>query len=350
MGAINIHEKYEKQLAQEFEKHSYIGSNTNKSWSFEGVKSINVSTVDNMKLADYKRSGTQRFGELMEIGDSVQTMTVTQDKGFNGSIDAGYASEQQKIKRAGEIMQNTVRNVLNPHIDHYAFGKWSKDGGIIKGMAAPSKTTITNAVFDAVTAMDNEDVPMEGKVLYIGSTHFNNLRLSKEFLEAQSLVGKILGKGEVGMVADCKVVKMPDRMLPKGVHFMITHPSSVILAKKINMTRILDEVMGVHGSVLEGRSIFDAFVLGARAAGVYVAADTSLVLEAPTLGGSGANVTATSAGNELWYTVDDSDPRYSKTAKVYTAQVTLEKGQTFKVCARNSAKLTSPVASKTYNG
>ena len=348
--AINIHERYEKQLAQEFEKHSYIGKNTNKDWSFEGVGTIKVSTADKMPLVDYKRKGTQRFGELNEIGDSVQSMTVTQDKGFSGSIDAGYASEQQKIKRAGQIMQTQVRDVLNPHIDHYAFGKWSKDGGIIKGMAAPTKANITNAVFDAVTAMDNEDVPMEGKVLYIGSTHFNNLRLSKEFLEAQSLVGRILGKGEVGMVADCKVVKMPDRMLPAGVHFMITHPSSVILAKKINMTRILEEVMGVHGSVLEGRSIFDAFVLGARAAGVYVAADTSLVLDAPALGGTGANVTATSAGNAIYYTTDNSDPRYSDSAKVYTSQVTLEKGQTFKACARNDAKLVSPVVSKAYNG
>ena len=101
----------------------------------------------------------------------------------------------------------------------------------------------------------------------------------------------------------------------------------------------------IDGNVLEGRNYFDAFVLGAKAGGVYAAVDGSKVLAAPkiTVSSGSAAITAVS-GVTFKYTLDGSDPRYSKSAKLYTAAVTLEAGQTIRAFAEKAGSYRSGVA------
>ena len=81
---------------------------------------------------------------------------------------------------------------------------------------------------------------------------------------------------------------------------------------------------GLDGSLLEGRNYFDAFVLGAKADGVYALVANGKVCAVPTVtkGNSTTEIASTTTGAEIKYTLDGSDPRYSATAKVYTAAIT----------------------------
>ena len=87
------------------------------------------------------------------------------------------------------------------------------------------------------------------------------LRLSKEFLAVDTLAEKALAKGYVGMIADMQAIKVPDVYFPEGVYFLITFKGSVINPNKIKTMRVLNDVAGIDGNVLEGRNYFDAFVL-----------------------------------------------------------------------------------------
>lgn len=347
MAVINLHDKYEKNILRGFDHESYIGDNASKKYSFEGVRTIKVSTPERMEVKDYQRSGTSRFGTIEEIGDRVQILTLSQDKSYTGSIDRGNASDQQKIKKAGEIIKDQTKNVISPMMDKYTLNKWAIESGINRSIAAPSKANIVTSIFDATTEMDNALVPIEQRRLYVGASVYNMLRLSPEYMGVEALAKKSLQKGVMGEISDCEVVKVPDSLMPAGVKFMIVHKDSVLRPKKISLTRIHTDPVGIDGHVLEGRYYFDAFVLGERAEGVYVGADASIVIAAPTISISANKATLTSAGNVIYYTLDGSDPRYSAKAIVYAAPVDMTSGQTIRVCAKNASKLTSAVAKQT---
>ena len=92
---------------------------------------------------------------------------------------------------------------------------------------------------------------------------------------------------------------------------------------KIKTTRILKEHPDVDGAVLQGRFYYDAFVFGAKAKGVYVSASSSLVCATPTgtIATSALTLASSTTGAIIKYTVDGSDPRYSKTAEIYGSAI-----------------------------
>ena len=71
-------------------------------------------------------------------------------------------------------------------------------------------------------------------------------------------------------------------------------------------------------ALLEGRFLYDAFVIGTKADGIYAAIATSGQQAAPSASYSAASktLTLTSANaSAIKYTTDDTDPRYSSSAK-----------------------------------
>ena len=60
----------------------------------------NINTVP---LNDYNRGASaNRYGEPAEVGDTVQELTMTQDKSFSGVIDKGNNMDQS-INKAGKF-------------------------------------------------------------------------------------------------------------------------------------------------------------------------------------------------------------------------------------------------------
>lgn len=344
--AINLHEKYAKNLAERFTADSFLAGNTSNDYSFDGVKSVTISTLKQIPVTTYTRSGLQRFGTVSEVEDHIQTLTMTQEPSWTASIDAGNASDQQYIKKAGKVMQMQSDEVTTPKADKYALDVFAKNAGqIVELSAAPTKTTIVEKIFDAAAALDNALVPTAGRILYVGSSAYNMIRLSPEFVGVDDLAEKILTKGTMGQIADMKVVKVPNSYLPTNVYFMITHKKSVLMPFKLKTARILNEVPGIDGRLLEWHSYYDAFVIGAKANGVYVAVASGTKVATPTITVSSGSATIAGAqGATVYYTLDGSDPRYSATAKVYSAAVTVATGDIVSAYAAATGKFNSAVA------
>lgn len=343
--AINLHTKYSKQIADRFRTGSYLAGNTSNDYSFDGVKSVKITTLKNTPVTNYVRNGLHRFGEVKEVEDYTQTLTLTQEPAWTASIDEGNASDQQYIKKAGKYMRQQNDEVTTPMADKYALKVFAKNAGQIVGVTAPTKTTIVTQIFDAAAALDDALVPTEGRVLYIGSANYNMVRLSPEFIGVDKLAEKVLTKGTMGQIADMKVVKVPNSYMPENVHFIITHKKSVLMPNKLKTARILEEVQGVDGRVLEYRSYYDAFVIGARANGVYVAAVSGTVSAIPTVKIADGQATITGSG-AVYYTTDGSDPRYSDSREVYTVPFAVEKGDIVSAYAVETGKFNSGVASE----
>ena len=269
--AINLASKYSDKIAEQYSANSFINNaNINNEYDFHGVKSLTVYTPTTVELGTYNRTAAaNRFGTPTEMQDTMQTLELTQDISFALTIDRGNNEDQMLIKEAGKMMNLQIKERAVPAMDKYSFGQWIAGAGL-SDQVTPTAESIVDQIFAGATKMDNNLVSSENRILYISATNYNLLRLSNEFLAVDNLAVKALSKGMVGEIADMKVIKVPDSYLT-GAHFLITQKQAVLRPVKIKTTRILKEVAGIDGSVLEGRFYYDAFGLTAKNKGVYAA-------------------------------------------------------------------------------
>lgn len=271
--AINLHKKYSDQLAKLYTANSFVEGRTNKTWSFSGVKSVLIPSITTQPLGDYTRSGLSRYGTPTDLQDTVQELTMTQDKAFSIVIDKGDNSEQQMMKRAGEVMQQQIREQVTPMIDKYALNAWSAHSGIGSATKALTKTEIAAAVLDAEVYMNDHHVPDTERYLYIANAEFAKLRQAAEWAGCDSVIEKMMiksGKGFKGDFSSFHVITVPASYLPEGVSFLAAQKNSVILAQKLRDGKIHQDPPGISGHLLEGRYNYDAFVVDTLKHGVYV--------------------------------------------------------------------------------
>lgn len=115
--AINLASKYASKVDERFTKQSQASLVTNNSYDFTGVKTVNVYSIDTVALNDYKREGTNRYGDPTELGNKVQEMTVTQDKSWTFTIDKGNKTQSQMVMDAGKACARQMSEVIIPAYD-----------------------------------------------------------------------------------------------------------------------------------------------------------------------------------------------------------------------------------------
>ncbi len=348
--AIHLHKKYAETLANLYTHHSFVEGHTNKTWSFSGLKSLIVPSIVTQPMTDYTRSGTSRYGNPQDLQDTLQEMTMTQDKAFSIIIDKGDNTEQQMLKRAGEVMQQQIAEQVVPVVDQYALARWFAEAGEIVGVSsAPDKSTIVGLLLDAEVFLNDAFVPDEDRWCYVPNGLIKDIRLSDEFAGCDSIVKDAVIKGYVGNIGTLKIVGMPARYFPAGAHFIVAHRDSVILAQKLRDGKIHQDPPGISGHLLEGRYNYDAFVLGAKCSGVYAAVDSSAVCAKPTATKNAGKISLATAteGAAITFTTDGSDPRYSTTAAAYSAAFDGPVGTVVRSVAKKSGKFNSAVGEYT---
>lgn len=332
--SINYATKYAEKVAERFSIKSLTNDDCGDSynWLAPGSRTIRVASVDTVPESQYKRSGDDRFGETYDLGDTLQEMTCEQAPAFSFTIDAVDGTDVAIERSAGNALRRQLDEVTIPGIDKHRIKKWALGGNIvIKKTAAPTKSTIAEMIMDAGVAMDNAGVPSDGRTLYIATSYYKLVKLCPEFLGIESLGKSALSRGVVGEMDGMRVKKIPDPYMPKGVYFFIKHKGSTVDPVKLQQYDVLKKVKGYSGPVVQGVTYHDAFVLGAKGDGIAVVGSADAVLDAPTLSISNHVVSVAAVAGVQWrYTTDGTNPRYSATAQLYTAPVTLKEGESMK--------------------
>lgn len=270
--AVNYSVKYQSKIAERFKLGSLTDSATGNEYSFVGAKTIKVYSVDTAPLNDFDRdASSNRFGEVSNLGDTVQEMTCTQDKGFTFAIDKGDNSDQAIDKAAGKALRRQIDEVIVPTMDKYRLAQWANGAGNTHTPTATlTKNTIVEAIIDLNTMLTEDLVPLEGRTLFIGTSYYKLLKQNPDFISVDALGKKALSKGEVGEVDGCTVKPVPTSWMPDGVCFMIKHKGTTVDPVKLQEYDVLEKVQGFSGPVVQGRVYYDAFVLDAKKDGIGV--------------------------------------------------------------------------------
>ena len=102
--AINLASKYSDQIAEVFTRASFIKGKTAETYDLTGVKTLKVYTPITVEEVDYDRDGgLKRYGDVTEMQDVVQELTMTQDKAFTLTIDKGNNLDQNLVKNAADM-------------------------------------------------------------------------------------------------------------------------------------------------------------------------------------------------------------------------------------------------------
>jgi hypothetical protein len=335
--AVNLASKYSPQIDKKFVLDSFVVGKVSTDYDFVGVNAISIYTPVTKAVGTYTRSGENRFGTVTEMQDTVQVLTLTQDISWTMSIDKGNNEDQLNIKGAGKMLQLQLEEQVIPTMDQYALKVFSHKAGQSVVVAATTTANIIGFIMAGLTALRNKKVPLKDLFVYVGATVYGLIALSTEVMAADPMASEVLGNGVVGKIFGHTLVVVPDDYLPTGVKFMIMYKGSGIMPRKIRTLRILTDVQGIDGAVLEGRDYYDAFVLGNKANGIYVGVLTANKTAVPVITNtSNACTVGAISGVEFKYTVDGSDPRYSSTAVVYSGEVTLTTGQKLTVFGRTT--------------
>lgn len=346
--SINLTTKYSTLIDERFARESITDAYAGKKYDFDGAQSVKVYTVDRVKLNDYSRTAESgRFGRITELGDTVQTLTMTQDKSFTFAIDHGNAADQLNVKHCNEQLKAHWDEVCTPEIDMYRLRKWANGAGL--GLLDPvplTSETVMRAILKASAEMSNRLVPKKNRVLFISESLYIETKMSREIMGVDTLGAEAIRHGCVGRIDGMDVVPVIDSYLPAGVNFMIKYKDATVDPLKLKVLRVQKNPLGFDADVGECRFYHDAFVLDAKVNGIYVHAESGMC---PVPAFSGAEtVTITCQGAEvIRYTTDGTNPKTSPTAKVYTGPVALEMGQTLRAYGAAEGLLNSPIAEMT---
>ena len=331
--AVNYTTKYEKQIAERFKKASITNSACGNEYSFTGAKTIRIYSVDTVDETQYDRNKAgNRFGDPGNLGDTIQEMTCTQQPAFTFVIEPLDNSDQAIEKSAGKALRRQLDERTIPNMDKYRIRKWLEGANVqYKPASSLTKTSIVEAIIKTNAEMTDRLVPLSNRTIFLPTRSYVLLKQNPDFISVESLGRKALTKGEVGEVDGCVVKPVPNRYIPEGVDFLIKYKGSSVDPVKLQQYRILREVQGYAGPVVEGVTYYDSFVLGTKGDGIAVCGNSDVILAAPTLSIASHAVTVTAASGVVFrYTTDGTNPRYSSTAQVYSSAVTLKEGETFR--------------------
>lgn len=270
-GGKNLAAKYAKQVDERFSRESQAMMALNNNYEFTGVETVKVYSIPVVAMTDYKRTGANRYGTPNDLTRNVQTLTVKRDRAFTFIIDKGDKLQSQMVSDAGKALSRQLREVCVPEFDAYVFNTLAA-AATARGAISDTAATKENA-YELLLAgqehLGDRNVPDKGRVAFCSYRFANLLKQDSAFMKYGNASQQMLVKGVIGEVDGTKIVKVPASRLPAGAAFLLTHPVAATAPKQLEDYKIHDNPPGISGWLVEGRLIYDCFVLNEKADAIF---------------------------------------------------------------------------------
>ena len=255
---------------------------------FAGANVVKVFKTDPIGLGTYSRVSGYPAGQVV---GAWETMTLSIERGRAFVIDR--MDDEETLGMAfGTLASEFIRTEVAPELDAYRFAKYAGTSGIqtVAGATLDANSILT-AIDAAKLALDQNEVPREGRLLYISDACLNLLegKVSR-FLANENVVDRTVNRFdgmEVIMVPQTRFytgITLDDgatvdaggysktNSTGKDVNFMIIHPSSVLQVTKHAALKVFtpEENQTSDGYLVQYRIYHDAFVYDNKVKGIYL--------------------------------------------------------------------------------
>lgn len=276
--AQNLAAKYSDKVDERYKLKSLTDSAVNQDYDWAGVNTVNVYNVAVPSMGNYSRSGNTRYGSASDLGTTLTSYTLSRDRAFTFVIDRGDWSESMYVTEAGKALARTIDEVVVVEIDQYRLSVMNISAHATKQHTTDySATTTSNAYsnfLDAQRILSNNKVPLTGRVCFITPAYYNSIKRDSSFSKNADLAYTDLKNGQIGEVDGVPLIMVPASYMPYDTDLILVHPSAITAPLKLEDYKIHDNPPGINGYLVEGRVIYDAFVLTAKTGAIAIHSTT----------------------------------------------------------------------------
>lgn len=271
--AINLVTKFQPYVDEAFAAGSKASMLTNHDFNWSGAHTIKIHKVNTVPMSDYDRAGTgensSRYGALGKVENTIEEMTLTKDRSFTFVIDTLDNDETDGVLSAAAALGRQQREVIIPEVDTYVYSVMTANAGTKVTSVTLTSNNLYDEIIQATETMDNNDVPDTGRILTVTPATYRLLKKCPDLDIDCDITADQKAKGVVGMIDGMDVVKLPAKRLPAKFGFMIAHPVATVAPTKLEEYRTHDNPPGISGKLVEGRIVYDAFVLDNKKMAIY---------------------------------------------------------------------------------
>ena len=161
------------------------------------------------------------------------------------------------------------REVIIPEVDTYVYGKMAAGAGTKKTTVTLSAENIYTEIIEGNNALDNAEAPDTGRVLVVTPDTYLLMKKCTDIIMETDISAEMRLQGVIANLDGLTVIKVPKKRLPTNFGFMIAHPVATVAPTKLEDYRVHQDPPGISGELVEGRIVYDAFVLDNKKMAIY---------------------------------------------------------------------------------
>ena len=272
--AVTLAEKFLPYVDEQFKAESKKSLRTNQDFNWTGAHTVKIYKISTAAMTDYGRTGPtgtnwSRYGAVAGLDAATEELTLSRDRSFTFAIDAMDADETGQTLTAASALARQLREVVIPEIDGYVFGKMCTGAGTKPAAAELTAANIYGEILKAGAALDAAEVPETGRQLLVTPETLLLMKQSGDIVLETDIGADLRLKGVISNLDGANVIRVPASRVPEGFGFLLAHPSATVAPVKLESYNTHQNPPGINGQLVEGRVVYDAFVLENKKMALY---------------------------------------------------------------------------------
>ena len=290
-NTITLAQKYLPILDEVYKRASLTSMFDTAQAEFVGANTVQLFKYDSVGMANYSRDAGYVMGNITA---GWEDYTITQDRGRAFQIDAMSNEETLGMTLASALSEEERVHIV-PEVDAYRFSKWAGTTGVSSatGTITVGTTNVADLIATAEAQMDNDEVPYEGRVLYVSPVAYqalkgnierriinseNNVNMNVEYFDDMQVI-----RVPQGRFVDAITLNAPTTAAGQGgytasgnnINFMIVHPSAIMQVMKHRVLRVFNPNENIEADAFRVnlRYYHDTWVKDNKVKGIYVHAE-----------------------------------------------------------------------------
>lgn len=288
-NSFTLAQKYIPLLDEVYKRESLTSFLDTGNAEWTGVNTVKLYNFTPVAMGNYSRDAGYVMGNAT---GAWETYTIEQDRARATQID--FLDDEESMSMAvASSLSETERVSVIPEIDAYRFSKWAGTTGVSSASATlTSSSDVAGLIATAEAQMDNDEVPYEGRVLFVSPTAYQYLKgnIERRIINSENNVNM-----NVEFFDDMRILRVPQSRFQsaitlaapttaagaggfapatgaKAINFMIVHPSAILQVMKHRVVRVFSPEQNIEADAyrINFRFAHDTFIKNNKVKGVYV--------------------------------------------------------------------------------